>query len=101
MGALRLGVRQSDVRRLLGDPSSENSEELGGSISHEWQYDALGLSLSFDQDDDFGDSGRDFSWDDVNLTCWIRYEDSVVDSVSIMPLYNDTGMTPLWPNEVG
>lgn len=50
-------------------------------------------------DDDFGEPGRDYCWDALSLSCWVR--DGKVVSVSIMPLYDDTGNIPQWPNEVG
>lgn len=47
-------------------------------------------------DDDFGESGRDYLWDSLNITCWVRDEDAIVDSVTIMPLYDEAGEAPQW-----
>jgi len=59
-------------------------------------FDGLGPPVL---EDDFEDSGKDYAWDWVNLSCWVS--DGTVVSVSIMPLYDDTGNIPQWPNDVG
>lgn len=48
-------------------------------------------------EDDLEESGKVYSWGTVNLSCWVV--DGAVVSVSIMPLYDDTGDIPQWPKE--
>jgi len=140
IGPLRLGMDRDTVRALLGDPAREDTRDYGeGDIIHDWEYEALRLSLSFASDhedrlscitteaddatlsgegivgltetqllethfgdlgppvldDDFEEFGKDFLWDDENLSCWLS--DGYVDSVSVMPLYDPSGDIPQWP----
>lgn len=50
-------------------------------------------------DDDFEEFGRDYCWDSINLSCWVV--DRSVVNVSIMCLYDETGMIPQWPTRDG
>ena len=54
VGALRLGMSQDAVRALLGEPEDSESGDYGDGIeTRDWEYDSVGLSLSFSADDDF------------------------------------------------
>lgn len=48
--------------------------------------------------DDFGEFGRDYEWGETGVSFWICAEDSLVDSVSVLPLYDASGEVPLWPD---
>lgn len=46
-------------------------------------------------EDDFAESGRDYSCDALGLSFWVV--DGVVDSITLMPLYDASGNVPRWP----
>ncbi len=50
-------------------------------------------------DDDFEEFGKDYYWDALNLSCWLT--DGIVDSVTIMPLYDESGDISQWRNHAG
>jgi len=50
-------------------------------------------------EDDFEEFGKDYAWGEVGLSCWVT--DGLVVSVTIMPIYDDTGNIPQWPTRVG
>ena len=142
-GPIMLGSREHDVSVILGDPPEVRDVDYGDGVNTRvWEFEMLGLSLSFSQDDDyrlgtittsfewatlgasrvvglsetelldgdfdglgpptldddFQESGKNYAWDAVGLSCWVS--DGKVESVSIMPLYDDTGNIPQWPNGV-
>jgi len=45
--------------------------------------------------DDFHDLGRNYEWESRGLSCWVS--GGVVVSVTICPLYDETGDIPRWP----
>ena len=54
VGALRLGMSEDEVRGLLGEPEESESRDYGDGVeTRDWEYDSVGLSLSFDAEDDF------------------------------------------------
>lgn len=143
LAALLLGAPEHSVRELLGQPTDVSVEEFGdGRDTRTWKYEALGLSLSFPEEDDhrlgwittcceratlnglrivglteeelltadfgglgppvleddFEESGKDYVWDSAGVSCWVA--EGAVVSVTLMPLYDETGKTPLWPAEL-
>lgn len=56
LGALKFGATREEVKVLLGAPDAteetQNSDEEGD-LSESWHYDALELSMSFDQEEDW------------------------------------------------
>ncbi|MEM9378576.1 MAG: hypothetical protein AAGB93_01410 [Planctomycetota bacterium] len=48
--------------------------------------------------DDFDEFGRDYEWGETGVSFWVRAEDSLVDSVTVLPLYDASGEVPLWPD---
>ncbi len=48
-------------------------------------------------EDDMGETGRDYSWDELSLSCMVDDDNRKVVSVSILPLYDETGQIALWP----
>jgi len=138
-----LGLPEHEVRSRIGEPTIVNEEDFGdGDITRTWEYEKLGLFLTFSEDDefrlgiittenesatlnglriigiseqqlldaqfgdlgspeledDFEENGKDYVWDAASLSCWVS--DGIVNSVSIIPLYDETGQIPKWPNAV-
>jgi len=55
LGNLLLGFNEHEVRDRIGEPNTVNEEDFGdGLITRTWEYEALGLSLTFSEDDDHG-----------------------------------------------
>ncbi|MFT4649294.1 MAG: hypothetical protein ACI87O_001837 [Planctomycetota bacterium] len=46
-------------------------------------------------DDDFGEYGKNFVWDQLDISCWVH--DGIVDSIAIFPHSDATGLIPIWP----
>lgn len=47
--------------------------------------------------DDFGAGLRDYEWPAANLSFWVT--GGHVESVTVMPFYDETGDVPLWPSD--
>lgn len=48
--------------------------------------------------DDFGGGMRDYEWAAGSLSIWVS--DGVVESITLMPFFDETGNVPLWPDDV-
>lgn len=142
LGPLRLGLVDDDVQAIVGDPTEVRCVDYGdGEDTYVWNYEDLGVVLSFAAEDgfrlgsistenaaavlagisivgmtedallttsfpeigspvldeDFDESGRCYEWDDFGISCWVSDEDRRVVGVDIIPLYDETGDIPLWP----
>ncbi|MFT7618039.1 MAG: hypothetical protein ACI97A_001678 [Planctomycetota bacterium] len=85
LGSITTGL---DTATLMGLPIIAQSEEE----MLKCKFGDLGTP---ELEEDAGDSGKDYCWDEANLSCWVA--DDHVISVSIMPLYDESGDIPVWP----
>jgi hypothetical protein len=53
LGDLLLGSPEHAVREILGEPTTQTDSDYGdGQITRDWEYYDLGVSLSFNEDED-------------------------------------------------
>lgn len=50
---LPFGASKEDVLEVLGEPEEKDEIDLGDEISEAWHFWKLGISLNFDESDDF------------------------------------------------
>ena len=99
--SLSLSFSESDGF-LLGSISTSNESSLFRGFNIVGMNESQLILCDFDGmgppalDDDFEESGRDYWWDALNLSCWVL--DGVVTSVTLIPSFDETGNTPLWPS---
>ena len=54
LGPLRLGAKRDEVLELIGRPTEARVVDYAEGVpTHEWEYETMGLSLSFDAEDDY------------------------------------------------
>lgn len=56
LGSLKFGMSRAEVKRMLGEPSfidKYSHTDSDDDLTESWEYDALELSLSFDEDEDW------------------------------------------------
>ncbi len=87
---------------MTGSLSADDGYRLGAiATSYSWATllgsRIVGVEEAVLLGSDFGESGRDYAWDTVNLSCWVRNDDAIVDSATIMRLHDETGDVPQWP----
>ena len=64
---LPFGAMKEEVHAMLGEPEEKDKIDLGDEISEAWHYWKLGLSLNFDESDDFTLSSMEIATPEVLL----------------------------------
>lgn len=56
LGVLKFGMKRSEVKLLLGEPSfidKYSHSDSSNDLTESWEFDALKLSISFDEEEDW------------------------------------------------
>ncbi|GAA5494579.1 hypothetical protein SAMN02745181_3143 [Rubritalea squalenifaciens DSM 18772] len=64
---LPFGLTQDQVKEVLGDPEERDQVDLGDEMSIAWHYWDLGISLNFDESENYGLTSIDVASPEVTL----------------------------------